>query len=986
MRLVLPTLLVLIVGWLEAAAQEQDFAAELPHLAPLEPQDALKSFQLKPGVRLEQVAAEPLVASPVALAWDEDSRLYVCEMRGYSENRDEALSRVRLLEDLNSDGRYDRSTVFAEGLLWPTAVACWDGGVFVGDAPHIYYLKDTDGDGRADRREIVFTGFNTTNVQGLLNSFTWTLDNRIEGSASSTGGEITRPDAPHRKPVSVRGRDFAFDPRTRELIATSGGAQHGLTFDDCGRKFVCSNSDHIQQVMFEDRYIARNPYLTVPSARVSIAADGPQAEVFRTSPVEPWRIVRTRLRVSGAVPGVVEGGGRASGYFTSATGLTIYRGDLLPAEFKGLAIVGDVGSNLVHRKRISGDGLQLVAARIDEKSELLTSTDNWFRPVQFANGPDGALYIIDMYREVIEHPASIPPAIKKHLDLTSGRDRGRLYRMVPTDFRAVPLPRLGRLSTLELVALLDHPNAWHRATASRLLYERQDKSAIPSLSKLALEGKSPVGRWHAIQALSDLGGLTAEHVVALLGDEAAEVRAWTLRLKWPAADVRSASLLAMQNRAAQLAQDPDIRVRYQLAFTAGQFEPDLRRAVLLRLAESDGNDPWMRVAIQSSCADDAGALSAELLASSPARQDPGVRRLLAALATQVSRRNDSAEVAVVVKQLEGLADGDATLALMLVRALVDGRGAHAREQLAQNGLGTRLLGPLVRRAQATASDEHQAIARRVDAIGTLALASFDEVRPTLAALIDNRQPQEVQQAAVTTLSQSNDRRVVDILVDAWPTLSPRLRTSTTDAIFARGERVRGLLDAIEAGRFQPGELEPARVQQLLASQDADLQARAKRLLAGVKLARRQDVVDAYRPVLALKGDVARGKLVFGKVCAACHRAEGVGYEIGPSLSAIKNRGPEAILLNVLDPSREVNPQFVNYLCITDDGRSFSGLLASETATSITLRRAENQQDTVLRINIEQLRSTGLSLMPEGLEKLIDLPGMADVIAYVMQLP
>ena len=269
---------------------------------------------------MDQAAAEPLVNSPVAMAFDENSRLFVVEMRGYSENRDDALSRISLLTDTNGDGHFDHSSVYVDKLLWPVAVACWDGGIFVGDPPDIWYFKDTDGDGRADVRRKVFTGFGTSNVQGLMNTFTWTLDNRIEVAASSTGGEIVRCDAQGNpakgsRPLSIRGRDFRFDPRTLAFEATSGGLQHGMSFDDWGHKFLTGNSNHIQQVMYEDRYLARARWLAAPPARIDIADDGPQAEVFRSSPIEPWRIVRTRLRVSGGDPRAPsKGGGRAASW------------------------------------------------------------------------------------------------------------------------------------------------------------------------------------------------------------------------------------------------------------------------------------------------------------------------------------------------------------------------------------------------------------------------------------------------------------------------------------------------------------------------------------------------------------------------------------------------------------------------------------------------------------------------------------------------
>ena len=272
------------------------------------------------------------------------------------------------MEDSDGDGRFDKSTVFVQGLAWPTAVFCWDGGVLVADAPDIWFFKDTTGDGVADERRVLFTGLGTGNVQGLANSFQWGLDNRIYLSLSSTGADLISPNDKAAKPVSLRGRDIAIDPLTWAVTPVSGGGQHGLSFNDWGDRFVCSNSDHLQEIMYEDRYLARNPYLAAPSPRRSIAADGPQADVFRTSPVEPWRIVRTRLRTQGIVPGIVEGGGRPAGYFTGATGATIYRGDAWPNQWKGLAVVGDVGSNLVHRKRLEASGVGFIGKRIDENS------------------------------------------------------------------------------------------------------------------------------------------------------------------------------------------------------------------------------------------------------------------------------------------------------------------------------------------------------------------------------------------------------------------------------------------------------------------------------------------------------------------------------------------------------------------------------------------------------------------------------------------
>ncbi|MCW5558446.1 MAG: hypothetical protein KIT22_11530, partial [Verrucomicrobiae bacterium] len=259
----------------EPAAEPGMTADRMPRVPPTEPGDAPATFQMRPGFKAQLVAAEPLVASPVAVAVDEHGRAYVVEMRDYSERRPERLGRVRRLEDTDGDGRYDRATVFLDGLPWPTAVICWKGGIFLGATPGILFAKDADGDGVAEILEPVFDGFaadyapfetNRLNVQALLNSFQWGLDQRIHGATGPSGGSVRRieseftrawrraagvtNDTPNEA-LSLRGRDFSFDPRTLELRAESGGGQHGLSFDDAGRKFLCANSDHLQLVAFD---------------------------------------------------------------------------------------------------------------------------------------------------------------------------------------------------------------------------------------------------------------------------------------------------------------------------------------------------------------------------------------------------------------------------------------------------------------------------------------------------------------------------------------------------------------------------------------------------------------------------------------------------------------------------------------------------------------------------------------------------------------
>ncbi len=964
---------------------DADFSDELPRIAANSPQQSHKLLHPLPGFQIELAASEPQVVDPIACSFDERGRLYVICMRDYSEQEHDQLGEVRLLEDADNDGVYERSTIFAEKLSWPTAIICYDGGVFVGAPPHIYYLKDTDGDGRADQQDIVFTGFGRSNVQGLLNSFRWGLDNRIHGATSSSGATVTRPGV-DEPPVVLKGRDFAFNPRTLKLEPTSGGAQHGLDFDAWGRKFVCSNSSHLEMVFFEDRYLMRNPAVAAPSPRRLIAIDGGQAEVFRRSPIEPWRIVRTRLRVAGTVRGVVEGGGRAAGYFTGATGVTIYRGDAWPEAYRGQAFIGDVGSNIVHRKQLVTDGVGFQGVRVDEGREFLASEEIWFRPVQFAHAPDGTLYVLDMYREVIEHPHSIPPMIKQHLDLTSGRDRGRIWRIAPTQFERRPNPRLDEASTDKLVQLLSHPNAWHRETAARLLYQRQPQEAIPELRRLASQGEQPLGRMHALYVLVGLDALDAPTVAAALGDPHPRIREHAVRLAEPLLagnEALAEQLLAMTG-------DDDARVRYQLAFSLGELPSSPRRqAALVELARKDSGDSWLRLAIYSSLAEGAGEVFLNLAGNADyAATSPG-RTFLGELARQIGTQGRQADIAAVLKAIDGLPDSRRPLAGLWVQQLAQGMkksGSALRTQLSAvtDDAGSLLDGLLVS-ARNVAGHERAALADRLAAIETLGLSDLATERQLLTSLLDNRQPQQVQSAALRTLSRFTTPEVGAVVLTHWQGYSPTVRSQATEVLFARPDRIQSLLDAIESGQARPQDLEPARIQFLRQHKQAEIRTRAEKLLAEVQLARRQDVVDAYQSALAMQGDARRGKAVFTKTCAACHRLEGQGHEIGPNLAAMRNRGPEAILLNVLDPNREVNPQYLNYVAITTDGRSITGMVAAETATSVTLRRAENQSDTILRNEIDTMQSSGLSIMPEGMEKDISPQAMADLIAYLLSV-
>lgn len=979
-------------GYVEKVDPKVDYKDRLPRIPPRRPAESAAAFHIIPGFRIELAAAEPMVCDPVDLVFDENGRMYVAEMVPYAQDNASKFGsphgRVSMLEDVDGDGRFDRSTVFVDKLVWPTGLTCFDGGLFITAAPDLLYCKDTDGDGKADLREVVLTGFELSNPNALPNSLRWGLDSRIHGMTSTAGGVLRAVkwqaggQRRQAEPVQARGRDFSIHPRTGQIRLESGGSQFGMTFDQWGCKFESSNSSPIEMVMYDDRYIARNPFLAAPSPLVRIWADG--NTIYRTSPLEPWRVVRTEMRVKGVFSGPIEGGGTAAGYFTAACGVTIYKGHAWPREFHGNALVCEGAGNLLHRMRLRPEGVAFTAHRTEEKREFCNSDEVWFRPIQFAHAPDGNLYLADMYREVYEHPDAVPPSAKKYLDLTHGCDRGRIYRIVPQGVSQPKPVRAADAATAELVRLLAHPNGWHRTTAARLLFERQDPEAVRPLQELAAESASPLGRMHAMWALDGQAALTPEVVLARLDDPHPRVREHAVRLAERVLDEAP----AVREKLYTMPGDDDPRVRYQAAFTLGEIPGTKATAALAEIAAADVADRWVRLAVLSSSLGRPGELVSRLAADARWRATADGRAFLEQMSEQAGLQGESDQAAEVFKVLDGLGETDQALAQAIVGGLSKGlkrSGSPLLGRMASGGRAGQVLAEMIRQAKATAGDVDRPPAERVEAVRCLGLGQFEEVAEILAELLDGRQPQQVQTAALRTLGRCRSGEVAGMIIDAWGGFSPTVRGEAAEALFARQQRLAGLLQAIDQKIIAPSQLDPARIQFLFSHPDRQVRSTAERLLGGVKLARREQAVAAYRDALKIKADSKRGKAVFKKECAKCHRLQGEGYDLGLPLVTVSSRGREGILSQILDPNREINPSYLNYTVLTDDGLTVTGMIAAETATSITLKRAENESDTVLRANVEQMQSTGLSIMPEGLEEQISKQDMADLIEYLMSI-
>ena len=951
----------------------------LKPIPPKEPAEALRCLEVMDGFSVEFVAHEPLVLDPVAAVIDENGLMYVAEDADYPyrpADGEPPKGRIRLLKDNDGDGFYEESHLFAEGLLWPAGVAPWKGGVFVTAPPDIWYLKDTNGDFKADIKEKVFTGFGTDGSQYILNNLQWGLDHKICASVAGNGGLVRRADRPDQTPVSVVRKDFRFDPVTREFESISGGKQFGNTFDDWGNRFLCTQDTAVYQVVLPQRYLERNPFLSAFDSTPRLLPGG--APVFRSSPIETWRAIRSSRRLL-AQKGSPNDSGVSHHVLDGVAGTTVYRGGAFPERFYGNIFCGDAQNNLVHRRSLTPDGVLFRSERLDQGTEFLRSKDNWFRPVNFVNAPDGTLYVLDLAREVLE-AVHIPMDVVGHLDLTRGRDRGRIYRVIPRGFKRPIRPGLGDFTTERLVKCLESPHAWWRETAHRLLYERQDQSVEAPLRLLLRHSSRPQSRLHALWSLAGLNVLSDRDVLTGLADAFPALRENALRL----AESRSEQSEAIRSRCLELATDPDPRVRFQLAFTLGELNDPRAVQGLAMIARRDAADYFIRTAILSSSYSCAPALMAELVRDAHLLQTESGTMLFEELARVVGGRNRSEEIKSALEEIlgqsgpelgqigviglsEGLRNSGRQLSSW-VNSL-DSRAAHRFHALMEDAL------QVIRNKDAGANSIEKALR-------LLENASPETAAARILALLDRFPPAPIQIAAIRTLARLNGPGLEAAFLERWRAVSPEARREILSALLTKKERTTALLAAIEGGRISPGEVEAVSRSALLHHAEPSIRRRAAALWGEEKAGGRNEVIQRYRAALNLNGDVKAGQNLFQRLCSSCHRLSGIGNEVGPNLALAATRSPDELLTHILDPSREVNPAYVQYNIDTTDGETYSGVIVADRSSSVTLKGV-NFEKAISRTQIKEITSQGQSLMPVGLEQGLSFQDMADLLSFLI---
>ena len=944
-------------------------------------------FLHHPAVAVSLAAAEPHVVDPVAARFDEHGTLWVVEMRDYPvpvPGR-EPDGRVVRLTDRDGDGTFETARPFAAGLMMPTGVQPWRGGAFVTLAGRLSYFPDEDGDGTADGERVWFTGFTTDNEQLRANHPTLAPDGLVYVANGLRDGVIVRGDGHPRgaggEPVDIGGRDFAFDPHGGTAAAVSGEGQFGLTVTDFGDRFVCMNREPLQHVVLPDALLARNPHLAVRAVMENVAAGGAASHIH-------------------AAAGQFTTSLAHAGQFTAACGVTVFAGDGLGPEFTGNAYTCEPTAGVVHREVLTPAGATYTSAPGRDGAEFLASTDPSVRPVNLTGGPDGALYVVDMHRAVIEHPHWMPVELKDRPDLRVGDDTGRLWRVAAAGGAgrtvAESVKPFAGADAPALVALLDHPNDWHRATAARLLLERRDPAAAEPLRELVRGGERAEGRARALFLLAASGVLGGGDVVAGLGDADPRVagvaavvhspmpplsrdrgeRSPRSRLRGDAENRDDA--VAMMLRLADTTRDARLRFDLTLGLAPHADRDDVVAALAKLARETD--DPWTRTAVLAAAGSDPLRLARAVL------EEPGgvPASLVETLGELAVRAGGTGGIAPFLDLVLAADDPDAARAAVV--GLNRGTGGRLGERLAAGNfadLRGRLESAVFAPAAKLAARTERPPAERVAAVGVLGVTadSFADLR-TLAT---GDPEAAVRAAAVERLAAADDPHAAAELLPRLNGETPAVREAILDLLASDDTRAALLLDAVEAGEVSAMAVGPARTTRLTTRGDAAVRDRAASLLSARPADRAavlSDYSDCAERVAAGSGDLAAGRVEFVRVCATCHRVDGVGEAVGPDISDTYNRTPGSLLTDILDPNRAVDGNGQAWTVVLADGRVLSGLLSAETATSLSLTTTGGKAVTVPRGEVLELGTDGSSLMPVGLEKQLTESQMTDLIAFL----
>ncbi len=944
------------------------------------PEAVLRDTRVADGFVMELVAMEPAVVDPVAVTFDEQGVPFVVEYRDYPSGPPAGsppLSRVVRLVDADGDGRYESSTPVAERLPFSQGILALRGGLLVTASPDVLLLTDSDGDGTLDTSDTLATGFRVGNPQLRAACPTIGPDNAVWITGGLSGGKVRRPADPEEAGVSIDRRDVRLDLARGTIRAVTGFGQFGNAFDSRGHRFTASNRNPLMVSLLPPEALAGNPLVDLGPGYDDAAPSGADSRVASLVPSKATAISH-------------------AGTHTSACGLTLFRGDLLGPDADGDAFTCEPVSHAVVRRRPVSHGASFQSTHPEpEGSEFLASTQTWFRPVFTATAPDGSLWVVDFCRASVEHPDYMPPGVAATVDHRAGDHAGRIWRVrrAGTAARSWTAPE----SAQEAVALLGDPNGWRRDTAQRLLVEDRFPAGPTEYALRALvEGAAaPLARIHALRVLDGLSRLPIRDVERATAADDPGVREEGLRLARegegigfpPGVDPAAARRELCERVAPDSIDHPDGQVRLAAILALADSSSASATGALAVAAASPRLDVWSARAILSGAVGRAAPILAAV-AAAPSDDAPAARldlvEKLAATATATPADLEALLALLDARAAEGPAEPLDIAALL---------GIVPRLPLARLREGhPSVVGEAVERAGALARDVDAAAGLRLLGIRLLSAAAADGAgagaRETLAALVTTREPEPIQREAARGLVASGDAAALAGVLARIAELEPAVRAAAAGAMLDRAATIPPLLAAIERGEVPPNAVPLERRKALLESPDEAIRTQAAALFAA-PAALGPDELAALTAAVRRGGDQSRGREAFARHCAACHRAatpggDALGSGVGPDLAEAADRPIERLLLDVVEPNRSVEARFESTVAVTEEGTVVEGILVASSPESVVLVRPGGERTTLPRGDIESIRGTGRSLMPEGFGRAIPAADFADLLAFLRQ--
>ncbi len=1005
---------------------------------PLSPDESAKLLVLADTHQIKLIAVEPNVASPVDAAFDDAGRLWVVEMIDYpfpANPNQKPRGRIKILNDKNLDGTFETAVVFADELDMPNGIAHWKDGVVVTVAGQLEWMRDTDGDNRVDERIVWLEGFTKQNEQLRANHPRLELDGKWYIASGLRGGKVKVADGlsptPQKEPIELGTRDIRFDPRTGQAEAITGPAQFGLTSDLVGSRMFCSNRNPCVQVVFEQSHLQDNPLVGVVPAVIDVLAAGEASKVYPL--VDAWTTSNLHAGQFTAACGV---------HFQHVPAHKSMPADMvkqISQQTLGTVYVCEPTGSLVRRQTVMHTGNAWTAVENEKEkdqengsasasnAEWLASRDPWFRAVNVVSAPGGGNLVIDMHRAVIEHPAFVPDELKARPDQRYGEMAGRIYWTAeksndwPADLlKQLSDRRLRDYKDDELVALLAHTDGWMRRTAARLLIERDAVGVVPKLRQLATPADDhsvetriialqllalfdPAARANLLQYVTDshrLIQIAAIRQLARLPVEAegvensksAETTKTVLDLAIATEDpwIRLEAILCASRGAASLTEADGQQVADRLGRLAASHLDDAQLLLAIggatRLHSSRFLLSWLdglsEIETNSSIAqvgqlpvrDKYVTTATRLLVSKLEKQDKSqVSELLARARFNLTSPDPKSEVS----------------RLAVLTALTQHARANPKQKLPKSNDTADVENATLsidramwRKIRELARLDEYSLPVRLAAVELLGLSPRNSDQEFIAKLAQESSDGAMRNVAIRAWVESGAEQSELFLVDQLVQASPSLRPTLLELLLSKPSRHAALAKAISDGRMTAKQLGAVELKKFADRAQGETKVAFQKQLDSIMNSDRAAVLKNYESCLSLVGNEARGKQVFAKQCAACHRIGDVGVQVGPDISDSRVQTPEKLLTSILDPNRAIDNSYFRFVILTTDGRTLDGLIAEETSDKLVIRSQNDQRHVVSRSDIDQLKPTGISMMPEGLESQVDQQAMADLIAFI----